>query len=225
MESGLLGEEQSEPAALLPHFQYRKHSRTENLSIRLPKLKMPTVPCVNYCSLIGYWSEMGAHFWTWSKSRVRIVLNVTGVKKQFCREDFCPKTWKFYKDNLSWEMFPQKPQQGTWMFRLTSAEEVHAPGSRCGICGKDPTLIIRASPRGNRGTVKFSSWFQTPLPQQFWSISRWRRTEQHHSKPRRGFWLPASKTPHLAKGHFLRWPRGAEHCHCSDILCWVWAEI
>lgn len=89
---------------------------------------------------------MGAHFWTWSKSRVRIILNVTGVKKQFCREDFCPKTWKFYKDNLSWEMFPQKPQQGTWMFRLTSAEEVHAPGSRCGICGKDPTLSSGQAP-------------------------------------------------------------------------------
>lgn len=89
---------------------------------------------------------MGAHFWTWSKSRVRIVLNVTGVKKQFCREDFCPKTRKFYKDNLSWEMFPQKPQQGTWMFRLTSAEEVHAPGSRCGICGKDPTLSSGQAP-------------------------------------------------------------------------------
>lgn len=144
MESGLLGEEQSEPAPLLPHFQYRKHSRTENLSIRLPKLKMPTVPCVNYCSLIGYWSGIGAHFWTWSKSR--IILNITGVKKQFCREDFCPKTWKFYKDNLSWEMFPQKPQQGTWMFRLTSAEEVHAPGSRCGICGKDPTLSSGQAP-------------------------------------------------------------------------------
>lgn len=26
------------------------------------------------------------------------------------------------------------------MFRLTSAEEVDVPGSRCEICGKDPTL-------------------------------------------------------------------------------------
>lgn len=46
--------------------------------------------------------------------------------------------WKFCKDSLSWEIFPLEPSREWGMLSLTSAEEVHDPGSRSGICGKDP---------------------------------------------------------------------------------------
>lgn len=98
--------------------------------------------------------------------------------------------WKFY--NLSWERLPLEPQQGMGMFSSTSAEKVPDLGSveRTQLQHHQRTQRhCQTHPRAPHSPP-------TALPE----ISKWTRTEQHHSTP---FLHPKPHTWHF-QGNFLR---------------------
>lgn len=180
MWGGIVG---SEPAP----FHHLNHSRTQNFSTRLPKLEMIRVPCTNH-SLWYLLIRMGAPFGTWSK--VRAVLNIPEVQSHFAEEILSWDKWKFY--NLYWERLPLEPQQGMGMFSSTSAEKVPDLGSveRTQLQHHQRTQRhCQTHPRAPHSPP-------TALPE----ISKWTRTEQHHSTP---FLHPKPHTWHF-QGNFLR---------------------